>query len=110
MRLAVARYAVTGPIPAIDGTVVQAQRIQLWNLAALHHADRIVLEFGRQDDPETRDVLLEDFDDGLLNPVIAEMHTRLKAAGSQCLGTGIDGILEHRNAALVPQALSEQDG
>jgi hypothetical protein len=109
VRFAVVGNAVAGPVPAVDRSVMQAQRVEFGHLASGDHADRVFLELRGQDDPEPGDVLLEDLDHRFVDPVISEVDTGLEPAGGQRFGAGIDRILEHGDPGFVPEPLAEQD-
>ena len=102
-------HPVAWAVPAVDRAVVQAQRVQRRDHAALDHADRVVLGLGRQHGAEARDVLLENLGDGVLEPVVAEVHARFQAALLLHVRARVDRVFEDRDAGLVPESLAEQD-
>ena len=60
VRLAVLRDAVAGAVPAVDRAVVEAERLQLRDLAAVEDGVRVLLVLGADERAEARDVVLED--------------------------------------------------
>jgi hypothetical protein len=73
-------HAEARAVPPVDGAVVQAQRLELGELAAVQHLERLLVELGADERAEARDVLAEDLDDRLLDPARAEAHAGLGLA------------------------------
>ncbi len=59
-------------------------------------------------DAESRNVLTEELEHGLLDPPIAEVHTRPVSSGMLRRAPGVQGALEERHPCLRPEAALEK--
>src|SRR5690625_4548152 len=89
---------------------MQTQRGQARRFAARHHAYRILFHLGGQNNPEARDVFLEDLDNRAFYPVVAKMDSRLVAARRMRAGAAINRMLEYGNTRFMPQPFAQKNG
>jgi site-specific DNA-cytosine methylase len=88
---------------------MKAQRREARNLAACQHRERVFVGAVRHDDAEARDLLAEEFDDGVFEPALAEAGARRLAPRLLRARARIVGVLEERNARPLPEAPAEQE-
>ena len=109
MRLAVLGRAVDGAIPAVDGAVVQPQRLELRDAARVQLREGILLDVGAHQRAEAGDVLLVQIDDAPLQPLAAEGDARDRVAQVVAGGADVAGLFEEGDARLGPEAAAEED-
>ena len=99
---------VDGPVPAVDGPVVQAHLGQLGDAPAVQHRQRVLVLAQRQQGREVPDVLLEQVEHGR-DPALAEPHPGPDPLLLQLVRPGVGGLLEQGDPGLVPQPPAEQE-
>src|SRR5262249_17033343 len=100
MRAAV-HDVVDGPIPTVDGAVVQAQFGKPGYTAVGEHPDRVLAVTNRQQRRKVSDVLLEQVEDRR-DPALTEPHAPANALRPEFIRSRVGRLLEERNACLGP--------
>jgi hypothetical protein len=89
---------------------VEAQRAEVRDLAAGEDLERVLVDLEAEERAEARHVLAVHLEDRLADPRTAEIHPRAALAHVGVAAARVDGLLEDRDAGLVPQALAEEHG
>src|SRR5680860_440190 len=106
---AAARHRVHRAVPAVDGAVVQGQLGQVRDVAVGQHPLGILCLADRQQRREVAHVLVEQLEDALGQPLLAEPHPRPHALAGELLGAGVDRLREQSDARLVVQLLAKEE-
>jgi hypothetical protein len=109
VRLAV-DDAVAGAVPAVHGTVVQAERPQVRYLAARECVERRLARVAHHQDAVSRHLILQQLDQRVVDPALAEAHALPCAALAAGRAADVDGLLEGGNPRFVPQPVLQQKG
>src|SRR5680860_1386987 len=104
-----ARHRVHRAVPAVDGAVVQGQLGQVRDVAVGQHPLGILCLADRQQRREVAHVLVEQLEDALGQPLLAEPHPRPHALAGELLGAGVDRLREQSDARLVVQLLAKEE-
>jgi hypothetical protein len=108
MRLPVGP-AIAGAVPPVDGAVMQPQSLQLGDLAPFQGGERVFLDIGRHQGAEACDVLLEQLEDRIADPMPAEVDPRTAIAQVVNGSARVDRLLKEGDARLAPQLAPEQE-
>src|SRR5271167_709836 len=103
------QHAITGPIPAPDGAIVQTQGGELRNLAFSELFHGIYIHVRCHDHREPGNVLAEDFNHRPLHPSFPKTHSRRMLPRHLTVGTLVHRVLEDRDSCFVPEAAAQED-
>src|SRR5436190_9293335 len=101
-------HAITGSVPTPDRSIVHPQRGKLRCLATGQDLKWILVRLGDHDWTKTRDLIVKQFDDRVLQPVIAKTHARLLTPRKLRTRTLIGRMLEECDTCLVPEPMTKQ--
>ena len=97
------RYAVTGPIPTINRTVVKAKGLQLRSNTFLNALERIFIDLGSQDQSVTGDVFFEYLQDRIIYPMCPKTHSSLRLPKVSWSPSCINRLLKNSNPSFSPE-------
>ena len=101
-------HVVHRTVPAVDGAVVHAQLCQFGDGPRLELFEGVVVGDHRQQRREVSGVLLEEVENRC-DPTLSEPHARTDALIDEFLWPGVGGLLEHRDAAFMPECPARQE-